>query len=469
MIPIPALMLALLLAPPPKPMEVVHLIRPKPLPAVPLWVALVPEQSAAGDALPLYLAAAQLMPRYNPERGKLLEAAYRVTGEKSPGQATPEELETIRKVVKPTADAIRLTERAAKVRICDWSGLVPPPPAGLNAAVGELLPTVQVWRELANAVKFRAYLSLAANDYPAAMADVRTIYGLAAHVGQAETLIQFLVGAAIKSYADGLVLQAMNAGCPNLLGPLAEFPRPLVPVGPAARRELGDLTGVLPPLSAIDRKALTPAAANAESAAMQARLLAVAGPGPDAAFVPMEEQQLQQFMQAVAAFAATPTTLKAQKRLADSGYDAKLLAAMPPAQVQLLDATVHIRRLADRRRLAFALPPGHPLLAEPKPVAKADGPAAVLFRLFLLMSASIDKCRAAEARQVLDTQALVLAEALRAALAEPGAEWGPNLLAAPLVKATLAAEPKLGVAWDAGRGAFAAPGEFRLYVWRRGE
>ena len=146
-----------LLAAPAKPLEVVYLIRPQAVPEPPLTAMLVPSQTEPGDALPLYLTAKLLLPRATPASNELFEKAYEIVG-KPPGEATDEELETVRKVVGPMAEALALTERASRMRRCDWSPLVPPPPSGLAPAIGQLLPTIQGWRELAGAVKFRCYL-----------------------------------------------------------------------------------------------------------------------------------------------------------------------------------------------------------------------------------------------------------------------------------------------------------------------
>ena len=291
---------------------------------------------------------------------------------------------------------------------------------------------------------------------------------MAIHVGQGETLIQFLVASAIKSMGDSQVREVLNAGGANLLGPLAELPRPLVALSPAAWRELGDLASVFPPLADVDHKAMTEAEAEAAFSQFFNRYLAFNNPGPGAGGANGKPPELAQ-LEHKPDFQALPDAGPLRDQLAKLGYDAKLLAAMPKPQVFLLDAMLRFRAQSDRLRLSQVLPPGHPMLAEgPKRPAGPANPASAVLTMAELLGPSIEKVRVAEERQSLDTLSLMFAESLRAALAEPGAEWGPKLLDSKWVKAMPTGVVKLEVRWDAERKAFTAPATIgRLFVWKR--
>lgn len=446
-------------APPARP-PVAITVRPAGLPVPLLRVELIPHQTDAGDALPLYLAAMQALPRLTPETAKAYNDAADdlVHVGRSPKQATPADLAAVRKVLDPAADALRLAARAARVRTCDWSALVPPPPAGMGGkAATDMLASSQGFRELTRYLTLRIYLARAAGDVPGALADVSTVLGMARHVGSGESLIQHLVGNALAAIALGHVRDMVSGGeCPNLLPAVLVLPRPLIPAAPALRRELGNVTAVYPPIDQLDRKALTAAEAKVLVLQTHARTMTLTDPDGVTADTSDDEE--------VPKIDPAP----ARKALAALGYDAKLLAAMPADQLFLLDAAVRVRRQADGQRLAGLLPAGHPLaVALPVDASPPLHPVGVGVVLMRLMTPAASKVREAQTRMEFDLNALAFTEALRAELAKPGAAWGPELLNAPLVKAA-----PFPATWDAAAKVFRAerPTPFsQACVWTRGE
>lgn len=249
-------------------------------------------------------------------------------------------VEELRAYLKPFPGTFRELEAAAKCRDCDW---------GLSDRIAAeqialLLPEMQKCRELAFLLKVRCRLHLAEGNVDAALRDIQTGLAMGRHVGRSETLISFLVGNAITAIMLNELHPVMQAPkSPNLYWALTALPQPLMPLEAAMEGEMRSLDGMI----ALPRDLDEPMTAEQARLAldnMWARMQKWSGE-LGAGNVPRMGVNESRFFLAAYVTMTHPT---AKKNLLAAGKTEAELAAMPAAQVVLLDATVRYRNVRDQ-------------------------------------------------------------------------------------------------------------------------
>jgi hypothetical protein len=120
---------------------------------------------------------------------------------------------------------LKEVDRAARRDYCDWE-LVP---RVREDGISLLLPDVQGMREFARYLKVRAKLELADRQFDRAAYTMQTGFQMGRHVGDAPTLIQALVGAAVTAVMlDEAEDWIKVPGSPNLYWALTSMPQPSV-------------------------------------------------------------------------------------------------------------------------------------------------------------------------------------------------------------------------------------------------
>jgi hypothetical protein len=188
-----------------------------------------------------------------------------------------------------------------------------------------LLPEFQAMRDLAHLLQLKGRLAIAEGRLDEALESMRMGYRLAQAASEPPFLVAGLVGIAIESITNDVLLHFIAApGAPNLYWALADLPQPLVDLRPAMRQEMG-LPGQLFPFLEDAETAHRSEEAWRRLLVDAARSLMELG-GSDSG-MPQWQSEL-----AVAAF-AMKMYLPAKRELIDAGFDRDRIESMPVAQV----------------------------------------------------------------------------------------------------------------------------------------
>jgi len=178
-----------------------------------------PEDQIDGDAVPLYEKAVKSIPKdFNQEQ---IRDWLKLPVEQFPQQQAEEELQKY-------LESLKLAVRATRCKECNWPewkpGDQPMEPSG--------------YRKLAFILELWARLEISRRGYEGATIAMRTAFVTARDLGQAPTIIQALVGAAVGGVMCREVEQFVQAkDSPNLYRALASLPRPLVDMEKAIESE----------------------------------------------------------------------------------------------------------------------------------------------------------------------------------------------------------------------------------------
>src|SRR5258708_6082387 len=120
---------------------------------------------------------------------------------------------------------LKQLDKAARKETCDWEMTARVREEGANM----LVPELQGFRELATLLALRHRLYLADDNIDQAVYTLQTGFSLGRDIGQAPTLINSLVGAAISHVMIGQVEELLkHSKCPNLYWALAYLPNPFI-------------------------------------------------------------------------------------------------------------------------------------------------------------------------------------------------------------------------------------------------
>jgi hypothetical protein len=196
------------------------------------------EDQIDADAVPLYEKAVKSIPKdFNQEQ---IREWLKLPAEQLPQQQAEEALQKC-------LESLRLMTRAAKCKECKWPEWKP----GIQPV------DVSEYRKLAFILELWARLEIGRGGYEGATIAMRTAFGMARHLGQAPTIIQALVGAAVGGLMCREVEQYVQTkDSPNLYRTLANMPRPLVDMEKAIESEQKANPGFLRKLT---EKQLAPA------------------------------------------------------------------------------------------------------------------------------------------------------------------------------------------------------------------
>jgi hypothetical protein len=168
------------------------------------------EELTEGDAAALYNKAVADMPQ-NMNVSQLREWT------RVPLRELPQD--RVQAFLQQAQSALQSIAKAATCKNCNW----PPFQAGAMPA------NLTEHRNLAYIVCVKARLEIARKQYDAAIATMQTNLAMARHIGEAPSIMQGMVGAAVASVVlRGVDDLAQAPDSPNLYGALKALPRPLV-------------------------------------------------------------------------------------------------------------------------------------------------------------------------------------------------------------------------------------------------
>lgn len=168
------------------------------------------EDQIDADAVPLYEKAVKLIPKdFNQ---KQITEWLKLPVEQLPQQQAEE---TLQKYLEP----LKLVVRATRCKECNWP----------EWKQGDSSIDLSGYRKLAYILELWARLEISRGGYEGAMIAIRTGFGMARDLGQAPTIIQAMVGAAVGGVICREVEQFVQAkDSPNLYRALADLPSPLI-------------------------------------------------------------------------------------------------------------------------------------------------------------------------------------------------------------------------------------------------
>lgn len=320
--------------------------------------------------------------------------------------------EDVRAFLKPFGGMFKEMEAAARCDHCDWGT-----DQRLTAeGIGLLLPEVQRVRDLAFVLRLRCRLHAADGKLDPALRDVQTGLVLARHIGQGNTLIQFLVGTAIAAMFTAELEQVMQTSdCPNLYWSLTALPRPFIDIRRAMDGEMRSMEATLPLPKDVDKGPMTPEEALAALDRFWAAMVKLA-----------EEPQPPDRAQARLGLALY-VTLKhpsARKALIAAGKPEAEVDAMPAAQVVLLDALYRFRTARDEAFVWYHQPYPEAIQGFRKASADAravrEGPLDYLNLVLPLLMPAVDRVYRAQVRTDRRIATLRAVEAVRLHAAKNG-------------------------------------------------
>jgi hypothetical protein len=297
--------------------------------------------------------------------------------------------------------------------------------AANDATFGPMLSEVQINRETANLLRLRFRSELQAGRFDKAAYTLQTAFTLARHVGNSNSLIENLVGAAIASITFTMVEEwQQTPGSPNLYWSLTALPSPLVDVRAGVECDLNNIHHSFPALRKITQAADAPGLTKAQAERLVDEVFAetakVGSPLPPP-LPPVTGGFLLSGKAALAleVFRAYP---EVKKRLVARGRPAKEVDALPSNFGVLLDYVETLDETRDKTVKLFSLPPwqSRPAREQLEKEAKEQAGAGGVNLLAKLTVPACLKVYEAQVRLQRFAAGLRVAEALRAQLAATG-------------------------------------------------
>lgn len=304
----------------------------------------------------------------------------------------------------------RELENGARRDHCDWDLEKRIDSEG----IGVLLPEVQRTRELARLLSLRCRMHMAEGKLDEALRDVQIGFALARHVGDGPTLIQSLVGMAIVNiFAQRLEQIIELPKSPNLYWSLTALPRPMFDMRKPLEGEMRSLEGTLPMLRDLDKGPLT---------VEQAQKMLDQWNGSMAEFMGGGERFPSRFMLAGVVAMQHPS---ARKSLQAMGKSEAEIAAMPAAQVVLLESVLKFKGMRDEMFIWCNVPypearQGLAKAHEKIRRIRADGVGDVFLAGLMSILPAVDEVHFATARNERRIAQIRTVEALRLHAAETG-------------------------------------------------
>ena len=170
------------------------------------------EDQIDADAVPLYEKVVKSIPKdFNQEQ---IVEWLKLPVEQFPQQQAEEALQKY-------LETLKLAVRATMCKECNWPEWKP----------GAQIEDLSGYRKLVYVLELWARLEISRGGYEGATIAMRTAFKTARDLGQAPTIIQALVGAAVGGVMCREVEQFVQAkDSPNLYRALANLPKPLVDV-----------------------------------------------------------------------------------------------------------------------------------------------------------------------------------------------------------------------------------------------
>jgi len=185
------------------------------------------EDQIDADAVPLYEKAVKSIPNdFNQEQ---IREWLKLPAEQFPQEQAEE---TLQKYL----ETLKLAVRATMCKECNWPEWKP----------GAQIEDLSGYRKLVYILELWARLEISRGGYEGAIIAMRTAFVMARDLGQAPTIIQALVGAAVGGLMCREVEQFVQVkDSPNLYRALTSLPRPLVDMEKAIESEQKASPGLL--------------------------------------------------------------------------------------------------------------------------------------------------------------------------------------------------------------------------------
>lgn len=242
---------------------------------------------------------------------------------------------------------------AARKDHCDWGSPI------RSEGIATMLPELSALRDVARSIALKARIEIVNKDFAAAAETIGIGFKLASDLGDSQTLIQGLVGAAIASLMCAQVEDWIRAEqSPSLYWPLSHLPTPLVSLTRAYSYESSMLDFTFPDLERLKNGSLSPQEASRLSAEIMSNLGSMGGGAA------RESNEAQQFAAVTVAY---PT---ARAHLIGGGMTEAEVDALPVSYVTLRWQIETYRKYSDEVFKWAALP-----FAEIEPVMERVWPA----------------------------------------------------------------------------------------------
>jgi hypothetical protein len=290
---------------------------------------------------------------------------------------------------------LRQADWAARLDAVDWQALERIQNGGMEAPADELGPL----QSLAAALHVRIRADVAGRHFNDAVADAKTMFALARHLGEHPTEVADLVGIWVAHLTlDALQEMVQQRGCPNLFWALTDLPCPLVDLRKGVQ---GDRTAVAAELRSLRDDSLM---SDADIEKLMSRLSGVMGFAREqAGLAPRSVRaRLKSRIKDSAQVSA------ARQRLVEAGYALDLVKTFSPTQAILVDEKREYEIQRDECMKLLSVP-----LWQTGPMACCEEPASDMGGLFADFLPHINKLRRAQGRLTQQIAILRHVEALR--------------------------------------------------------
>ena len=325
-------------------------------------------------------------------------------------------MDKAKEFVQSIPSVYRLAEEGSRCDYCDWEQ----PFRGNENPIAILLPEIQEARDLARALQVKARYEVYEGDYDSAIKTIRVGKILAKHVAESPCLVSALVGIAIDGIMDAVLAELMRQpDAPNLYWTLTAPPHPAITCDKAMEVEMDILLQMLPGLSkAMD----TPdEMTDADWTALQDRIYKLIPDFIGAGFGSENQQPDAFFHETALRLINVVTYPKAKQWLIDKGKTPEEVEAMSTAKVIGLWSVERSKTVRDGFIKTVSLPPWQrqSLLKEWEHNMRLTLERAVpLDMLVNLIFPAVQAAFAAETRNIVNTDALRIVEAIRCYAAE---------------------------------------------------
>jgi len=234
----------------------------------------------------------------------------------------------------------RFLEQAALCEYCDWQL-----PIRREPFYGILLPEAQESRQFSRILCAQARIDIAHGDYESAVKRCQFSYSLARNIAEGETLVNGLIGVAMCGMTNSQLRELLQqAGAPNLYWALSMLPRPMIDFRDAIEAELSALEMAIPELRRPEQSGRT-----AEQ--WRATLLELWKLFHEYSDEPVWKKPPESLLEA-----SLENYPAAKRALAERGWTADELEAMPAEQVVVLELMTLFREIGHQATTAFFLP-----------------------------------------------------------------------------------------------------------------
>ncbi len=325
---------------PPEPTKLTLTPAAEPIPAMKYQLLPPFLDRREGNAVPLYMKTL-LMLRDTRIDNKTWEKIS-IWLETPPDKLPAEEVQAALQPLNLVYGDLQLAARRDR---CDWSIAVRERGPTI---FGTLLPEVQGFQSLARLLALKARLEIAEGKYDKAIQTLQIGFTLSRDVTEQPFLVSGLVGAAIANQMSQQLEQLIAAkDSPNMYWAIAALPDPLIDPRPALELEGSMLFLMHPELNDLQSKVLTP-----HQWRELWRRFFIDTAGLVNELDGQNQQGIGDAVKQLARVALADAMLEsrypaAKKNLVALGFDEKLVAAMPKAQVVLLSEVATFQRRRD--------------------------------------------------------------------------------------------------------------------------